>query len=214
MPLYKSITIDPQTRVFIWKVTEPEARLRSEVLLSQNSEHRVSNMLSEIHRRGYLSIRHLLSLAGYSDNDLFYDANGKPHLKDGAQISITHSFEFTGIIVSTHREVGIDIEKKRDKIMRIAHKFTPLNEYRTLANEEALIRKLTMVWGAKESLYKIMACPGLSFLNHIHIEDFEMEEGESSGSVSYKGRRTDFSLNFLEFENYVCAYALKNEPSA
>lgn len=210
MPLYKTITVAPKTRVFIWKVTEAEASLGKEVVLSENSKLRVSGMLSEIHRRGYLSIRHLLKLAGYTDNDLFYDDNGKPHLKDGAHISITHSFEFTGIIVSDDMEVGIDIEKKRDKIMRIARKFTPLNEYRTLANEEALIRKLTMVWGAKESLYKIMACPGLSFLNHIHIDDFEMEHGGSSGSVFYKGARTGFDLKFLEFEDYVCAYALKN----
>ena len=51
-----------------------------------------------------------------------------------------------------------------EKILRIAHKFTRLEEYRTLANTEAIIRKLTIVWGAKESLYKIYAEQGLAFL--------------------------------------------------
>ena len=53
---------------------------------------------------------------------MFYDENGKPHLKDGKHISITHSFTFSGVIVSD-AEVGIDIEKQRDKIAIIAHKF-------------------------------------------------------------------------------------------
>ena len=114
----------------------------------------MEGMKSEIHRRGFLSIRHLLKEEGYVDEDLIYDEFGKPHLRDGKNISITHSNHFTAIIVGQGQEVGIDIEKQRDKILRIAHKFTPIEEYRTIANTDALIRKLTIVWGCKESLYK------------------------------------------------------------
>jgi phosphopantetheinyl transferase len=113
----------------------------------------MEGMKSELHRRGFLSIRHLLAEAGYVDHDLYYDEVGKPHLTDGKHISITHSHEFTGIIISDSKEVGIDIEMQRDKILRIASKFTPLEEYKTLANTDALVRKLSIVGGAKESLY-------------------------------------------------------------
>ena len=82
-------------------------------------------MKSEIHRRGFMSIRHLMAEAGYVDHDLFYDELGKPHLKNGSNISITHSFNFTAIILSD-RKVGIDIEKRRDKILKIANKFIRL----------------------------------------------------------------------------------------
>ena len=212
MPVYKTITAVPGCAVYIWKVTEPESELARGIELNSHCQVRYDGMRSEIHRRAFLSIRHLMALAGYTDADLFYDAAGKPHLHDGTHISITHSFEFTGIIVSREREVGIDIEKQRDKILRVAHRFTPLREYHTLANEDALIRKLTMVWGAKESLYKIMAIHGLSFLNHICIDDFDMESGESRGWVQYEGKHTDFRTFFLEFEGYTCAFAYREEP--
>ena len=209
MPLYKTITAGGDCRAYIWKVVESEEDLARNVVLTPRCQERVRGMRSGIHRRGFLSIRHLMAEAGYTDADLFYDVQGKPHLRDGTNISITHSFEFTGLILSSGPQVGIDIEMQRDKILRIAQKFTPLREYRSLANEDALIRKLTMVWAAKESLYKIMGLPGLSFLSHIHIEDFDLDSGESSGRVSYKGERAEFKTHFLEFEGYTCAYALK-----
>jgi phosphopantetheinyl transferase len=206
MPLYKTITLDEHSQVFIWKVKETYEWLSEGMELSQNCRHRVEGMKSEIHRRGFMSIRHLLAEAGYTDHDLFYDEMGKPHLKDGNHISITHSFHFTGIIVSDH-EVGIDIEKQRDKILKIAHKFTPLSEYHTMANEEALVRKLTIVWGAKESIYKIMAQPGLGFLQHINIRDFDFDDAKTTGRVDFKGESLEFEVDFLEFEGYTCVFA-------
>ena len=165
-------------------------------------------MKSELHRRAFLSIRHLMAEVGYVDHDLFYDDVGKPHLKDGNKISITHSNHFTGIIVSSDTEVGIDIEKQRDKILRIAHKFTPVEEYSTIANTDALIRKLTIVWGAKESLYKIYAEPGLSFLGHINVKDFSFEDNRTAASIFYEGDESSYTIEFLEFEGFTCVYAI------
>lgn len=166
-------------------------------------------MKSELHRRAFLSIRHLMAEAGYVDHDMFYDDFGKPHLHDGNHISITHSRNFTGIILSKTDEVGIDIEMQRDKILRIAHKFTPLEEYRTLANTEAIIRKLTIVWGAKESLYKIYAEQGLSFLRHIDVMDFAFDDKRTVGKIAYKGKKSHYGIEFMEFEGFTCVFAHK-----
>lgn len=209
MPLYKTLQAAPDVRVFIWKIEESEAWLSTDVVLTPHCQRRVEGMQSELHRRGFLSIRHLMAEAGYQDADLYYDANGKPHLNDGTHISITHSFQFTGIILSRQREVGIDIEKQRDKILRIAHRFTPAREYHGVASEEALVRKLTIVWGAKESLYKIMGVPGISFLSHICVDDFELGAKGAPARVMYEGKQTDFDTFFLEFEGFTCVYALQ-----
>ena len=209
MPIYKTITVSPTTKVYIWKVTEPEAELAKDVELTAHCQNRMDGMKSEAHRRAFLSIRHRLAEAGYVDSDLYYDDFGKPHLKDGKYISITHSHHFTGIIVSETDEVGIDIEKQRDKILKIAHKFTPIQEYKTLANSEALMRKLTIVWGAKESLYKIYAQQGLSFLRHINVIDFSFEDTRTVAEIMYKGKKSHYEIEFLEFEGFTCVYALK-----
>ncbi|MCR9227446.1 MAG: 4'-phosphopantetheinyl transferase superfamily protein [Flavobacteriaceae bacterium] len=209
MPLYKTITVSTTTKAYIWKVTEPEGELSKDVELTGHCQTRMDGMKSEAHRRAFLSIRHLMAEAGYVDHDLYYDDFGKPHLKDGKYISITHSHNFTGIIISQTDEVGIDIEMQRDKILNIAHKFTPIQEYKTLANSEALVRKLTIVWGAKESLYKIYAQQGLSFLRHINVIDFSFEDTRTVAEILYKGKKSHYEIEFLEFEGFTCVYALK-----
>ncbi len=209
MPLYNTLTVSSAITVYIWKIEESEEELANEIQLTPHCQDRIAGMKSEMHRRGFLSIRHLMAEAGYVDADLYYDEVGKPHLKDGKHISITHSNQFTGIIISDAEEVGIDIEMQRDKILRIAHKFTPIEEYRTMANTEALIRKLTIVWGCKESLYKIYAEPGLSFLHHIVIQNFSINDRITKGEVLYEGKTTLFNINFLEFEKFTCVYAVK-----
>jgi phosphopantetheinyl transferase len=164
-------------------------------------------MKSDLHRRGFLSVRHLLSELGYTDADLAYDEYGKPHLKDGKFISITHSFTFSGIIISDEKPVGIDIEKQRDKILKIAHKFTPIEEYKSIANHDALVSKLTIVWGAKESLYKIYGKKKLLFLENIYIEDFSFETNETTGKILYEGVTDEYKVNFIETEGFTCVYA-------
>lgn len=210
MPLYKTITIEKPAKVLVWKITETEIQLSKGVSLTKNCQDRMQDMKSEMHRRAFLSVRQLLLSQGYEDKNLIYNEFGKPRLSDGKFISISHSHNFTGIIISEDVEVGIDIEKRRDKILRIAHKFTPLEEYRTIANTEALIQKLTQVWCAKESLYKIYATPGLSFLNHIVVEDFRLEDLNTQASILYKGKKSTYDVAFDDFEGFNMAYAMPN----
>lgn len=213
MPLYKTITVNDTTTVYIWKIEESLDTLESSLnevkgrqKLTQNSLDRLDNMKSEIHKRGFMSVRHLLSQAGYSDHDLFYNDAGKPHLTDGKHISITHSYIFSAIIIS-NKPVGIDIEKQRDKILRIARKFTPLEEYLTLNTSEARVRKLTIVWGAKESIYKLYAQGGLSFRKHIDVNDFGFEDAKTSAKVYYNGNQSSYTITFDEFEGFTMVYA-------
>ena len=72
-----------------------------------------------------------------------YDEFGKPHLKDGKCISITHSFIFSGVIVSD-KEVGIDIEKQREKISIIAKKFVDYEFNYLKTEDDKYINKLTI----------------------------------------------------------------------
>ncbi|MGO4919320.1 4'-phosphopantetheinyl transferase family protein [Maribacter spongiicola] len=211
MPLYKTITVNEETSLAIWKVEETEENLWKEIVLTPYCQNRFNGMKSELHRKAFLSIRHLLREYNYTDADLMYDENGKPHLKDGKLISITHSHNFTAIIVSSAEHVGIDIEMQRDKILRIAHKFTPFEEYRTLANTAAVVRKLTIVWGAKESLYKIYGHRGVSFLHHINVQDFRFDDHKTTAQIIFEGNLSNYKIRFLEFEEFTCVYATRDK---
>ncbi|MFD0992185.1 4'-phosphopantetheinyl transferase family protein [Tenacibaculum geojense] len=208
MPLYKTIHINNDAKVLIWKIEESFETLSKGIELTKNSAERVNGMKSDLHQRGFLSIRHLLKEIDYNDSDLFYDEYGKPHLKDGTHISITHSFTFSALIISKENKVGIDIEKRRDKIVKIAHKFTPIEEYKSIANHDALVSKLTIVWGAKESLYKIYGKKKLLFLDHIYIEDFSFDTDSTTGKILYEGVTSEYDIYFEEIEDFTCVYAL------
>ena len=207
MALYKTLTVSPTTKVLIWKIEESTEELKNGISLTEKNTARLDGMKSDIHQKGFLSIRHLLKEVGLTDADLDYDAYGKPHLDAGRYISNSHSFTFTAIIFSDNLPVGIDVEKQREKILKIAHKFTPFEEYKTIANVDALISKLTIVWGAKESLYKIYGKKKLLFLHHIFVDDFKFEDKKTKGEIRFNGEEASYKIEFLEFEGFTCVFA-------
>ncbi len=99
MPFYKKIHVDSKTVVLVWKISESYNELFRSVSLKDNSLARMEGMKSESHQKGFLAVRMLLQQAGYTDFDLYYDEFGKPHLKDGKHISISHSFDFSVIVL-------------------------------------------------------------------------------------------------------------------
>ncbi|WP_405378646.1 4'-phosphopantetheinyl transferase family protein [Nonlabens sp. Asnod3-A02] len=206
MPLFHSLNNRENTEVFIWKITETEAFLRTDIELSENSKNRLFTMSSDLHRKGFLSIRHLLKIAGYSDLQLFYTDNGKPHLEDGKHISITHSYEFTAIIISDV-PIGIDIEKQRDKIKRIAPKFIGY-EQDFISSIDNSIKELTVVWGAKESMYKLYGKKGLGFKAHCLVEPFTMRSDLTISRIIYENDNLKFDVYFQEIENFMLVYVI------
>ena len=101
------------------------------------------------------------------------------------------------------------MEKKRDKILRIAHKFTSVKNF-DKSSLTTKIRKLTAIWCAKESLYKSFNSVGLSFLNHIHVEDFGLDQKETTAIADFNNKTESYHVRFDEFEGFTCAYALVN----
>ena len=204
MSLYKTIKPNKKTTVLVWKIEEELAALET-IFLTENSLHRIANMKSEIHKKGFISVRHLLAELNYSDNDLFYTSDGKPHLKDGKRISITHSFGFSAIIVSDHI-IGIDIEKNREKIIKIASKF--IGKENDFLSDENLVEQLTTIWGAKESLYKIHPDGGLLFKHHLDIEKFKLEDKKTRGWIKKGNFYEVYTIHFEQFEGFTLVYAL------
>lgn len=205
MPLYKTIFPNSQTTVKIWQITESYEELMAPIVLREECMKRVISMKSELHQRGFLSVRHLLAEFGYTDADLYYDDHGKPHLLDGKFISITHSFTFSGVIVSDHK-VGIDIEKQREKIAVIAHKFVDYEREYLVPSADDYINKLTVIWCIKESLYKLFATPGMLFREHFLVIPFMLQDQSTVAWIDYNDKKYRYDSYFFEFEGFACAY--------
>ncbi|WP_367755508.1 4'-phosphopantetheinyl transferase superfamily protein [Flavobacterium sp. WC2430] len=215
MPLYKTINFSPNvginTKILVWKITESFNELHGEVVLNMKNRIRLDNMKSDLHQRGFLSVRKLLQEAGYNDLDLYYDEFGKPHLIDGKYISITHSHHFSAIILSDET-VGIDIELQREKIIRIADKFADEEfNYLDKKNHEEYIKKLTVIWGAKEAIFKIRNEKGISFKDHIKVKAFRLHDKELRAELHFDKLVKDFKIFHEEIEDFGLVYAFEKK---
>jgi len=206
MPLYKTIKPNNHTTIYVWKIKESLVDLSGSMPLTDRSKNRIQSMKSELHQRGFLSVRHLLKEAGYSDFDLYYNGNGKPLLKDEKHISITHSFTFSAIAISD-KEVGIDVEKNREKIKIIQHKFVNF-EKGFIHQDDDYIQQLTVIWGAKESLFKIYPHGGLTFKNDIDINSFQISDKKTTGFIKVKDWDKQYDIHFEQLDGFTLVYAL------
>lgn len=163
-------------------------------------------MKSESHQKGFLAVRTLLQHVGYSDFDLYYDAHGKPHLKDEKCISISHSHQFSAIAVSTH-SIGIDLELVKEKTLKIASRFMDVSHLENLSEIEK-IQKATVIWGIKESIFKIKSQEGISFPNHIFENKFNLDDKITEAQLRFNSVIENYNIvfNFVEDYIYVCAY--------
>jgi len=209
MPLHKSFTLNDGTRILIWKITESLESLFNHIQLKKESYLRLESMKSEKHQKAFLSVRKLLQKVGYSDFELYYTNNGKPHLIDNKYISITHSFDFSAIIISDN-PVGIDIELCRDKIIKVANKF--INKESSFLDPENTNykEKLTIIWSAKEAMYKLLSQPAISFKEHLEIDPFEIGENKARIKLNLKKESANYEIThfiyFLKIEDFILVY--------
>ena len=213
MPLVKTLLFDPQTTILVWKITESYETLSEQIVLKEESKTRMEGMKSELHQRAFLSVRMILQQQGYTDFDLFYDAFGKPHLVDGKHISISHSHEWATVIISD-KITGIDIEMQREKIIKIASKFV-LSELDFLptTSPSKYIKKLTVIWGIKESIFKIRNEIGISFKDHIQTHPFELTDNQGTAQLFFENKTHNFKFYFLEIEQFTLVYAFSQFPN-
>ena len=217
MPLHKVVYLSNNTKLYLWKITEDFDTLFSQVKLKDSSLARLKSMKSESHQKGFLAVRMLLQHNEYSDFDLFYDAFGKPHLKSQGcsikevEISISHSNDFSVIAISDSK-VGLDLEQLKEKTLRIAPRFMDVSHLANLSEEEK-IKKATVVWGIKESIFKIKNEKGISFPNHIFEDDFSFEDKKATATLKFNNKEEKLQIQFYSVEDYifVCAFqSIKN----
>ena len=204
MPLFKTIALSKTTKIYIWKISENIDALLLNANLSKNSQLRLQNMKSVMHQKGFLSVRKLLQDAGISDNDLIYDEFGKPTLSDNKFISISHSHEFSTLILSSE-PVGIDIEIQKEKVLKIASKFMDIAHLENLSHTDK-IKKATIIWGIKEVIFKIKNQKGISFPDHIFENDFNLSDKKAKAQLRFNNVVEKFVINFQEIEDYILVW--------
>jgi 4'-phosphopantetheinyl transferase len=99
------------------------------------------------------------------------ESTGKPFLPGlPTEISVTHSFPWVALLLSTDEPVGIDLEQPKSKLLKVGPRFLNAREW---AHAEGDLTKLCLYWCAKETLYKIRSEKGLLFKEGLEVAPFE-----------------------------------------
>ena len=204
MPIYKKIDAPYNTQILVWHILEDETVLRKGIELTNLCINRLSQMKSDVHRCGFLSVRQLLAAASYTPGALHYDDFGKPHLNDERFISITHSHQFSAIAIGD-KPLGIDLEKERPKVHQIASRFLDVSELTPNATD----RIRTTQWCIKEAAYKALGKKGVSFLHDIRTTNLNTEHPVAVVKLNQKTIKLNNWLYF--WDQFSCAVAIKSQ---
>jgi 4'-phosphopantetheinyl transferase EntD len=102
----------------------------------------------------------------------------------------------------TH-EIGLDIEKVDDRIHRVSNKF--LNENEQIFAESKLTK--TLIWSAKESLYKWYGKKELDFKGNMEAMEFEPKNEGIFNCLLHKNEiKKELAMHYNQIENYVFTY--------
>jgi len=215
--LYKKKTFDNGTTIGIWKIEEDEEALLS-IFKEKQSEYRseISRFQSAKRRLEFLSVRCLLKELTKNENAILYDKNGHPSLFDNnLKISISHTNGYAAVILHPHLNVGIDIEQKSDKIVRLKHRFLSVEELEN-SNREREVEYLLLCWSAKETLYKILNETDVDFISHLHISPFfpSKEGGVIHCYETKTAKKCEFLFDYEIEKDYVLVWGFANPQNS
>jgi len=195
----------------IWKMDESRESLLQ--LFPQHLRSEASAYLHDIssERRSieWLSTRLMLMNLLGKEQIILNREDGSPYLADGKiHISISHTKDYAAILLHEAFAVGIDIETRSERVIKIAGKFISDNEY--IDPTQSTVHQL-LHWSAKESLFKLMNEQGVDFRHHLHIHPFTPELRGVIMATETKTELTQlFRLHYEVHPDYVLTWAVGN----
>lgn len=202
--------VNTHCKLGVWHITETYEELLSRLKLDQQDYQTMRAFLNPKRKLEWLSVRVLLYKLTQKHNKILYNVNNRPYLADASHhISISHSDEYSAILLCRNQHVGIDIEKMQPKIEHIAFKFLKEQEINQIIPAHGIYH-LYLHWCAKEALYKLCDTQGMSMKQHITIEPFyPHKEGKMYGSIQYPFTEQRHQLNYFLIDNYPVVWCLK-----
>ena len=226
MPIFFQQEIDGDTRLAIWKIEEEEAFFQVALQRDITHPHKRLQHLAGRYLLKYLFPDFPLELIRIADTR-------KPYLEDEAfHFSISHCSDYAAAIVSRNKRVGVDIEVPSPKVEKIKHKFLHTDELtRAIGNRKLVrskkegaindivesttsqpinystIQRLTLLWSAKEAVFKWWSYGSVDFSEMIRLDDFSLStDGIIRSRFHAPERSYDLDLHYRLFQNICLAW--------
>ncbi|HOV11937.1 MAG TPA: 4'-phosphopantetheinyl transferase superfamily protein [Bacteroidales bacterium] len=211
MPLIIHKQPDKNTSLGVWQITETVDQLVGSVVLSESEKEVLATFKHDKSKKHWLSYRALLQQLLGEAVSVQYTYFGKPYLyneKQRQHVSITHSGDYSAVIINPHTSVGIDIEEVSRRIERVAPRFLSEEEL-LFMDKNSFLEHLTICWTAKEALFKISGNDYYDFREQIKLLPFDFShQGTIRAVLSGENNRADVRLQFEKIEDYYLSYVV------
>ena len=230
MPLHSFKRLSPNAILGLWHLTETLAELWPGLPQAEAYQARMPATADATRQAQWLAGRVLIhrllkELFPQPTADLLVnnDATGRPWLAGdatGLAVSLSHSGIWVAAVLTQGGRVGVDVEIIRDKAQRLAGKFLAPDEWATaqaatLATPEAEAHThYTLLWSAKETLYKLAAKRGIIFKKQLLLSAFAPQAaGEIPATLVLDDNKTRHFICYCQpAPGYVLTYC--HEPAA
>ena len=166
--------------------------------LSDNEINVYDSIKNQKRKREWLSVRILLKELLGVYKEISYDQLKNPNIDSPYNISITHSHNIVGVILSKSKQIGIDTEIISDRILRTAHKFIESEELSKF-NGDKKLKQIYLNWCGKETLYKIKGGGGIDFIENLKIEINDIYDLGSLKVFFYNEHKTEKYIIYYQF---------------
>lgn len=202
MPLFYQQDINETTRLGVWKITEDEEFFLRHVPLQREITHPHKRLQ---HLAGRILLKELFHDFPY---ELIRIADTrKPFLpNEQYHFSISHAGDAAAAIISKDHRVGVDVEWRTAKVMKVLHKFLDDEERLMLGGGEPFQAE-TLFWSVKETLFKWHGDGGLDFREHMRILGFNYG-GNGVIPCSFKAEpKMEVEVHYRLFGDLCLSYA-------
>ncbi len=205
MPIFFQQQINETTRLGIWKIEETEEFFKANVPQHRDVTHPHKRLQ---HLAGRFLLQYLFPSFPY---ELIQIADTrKPYLpNEEFHFSISHCGDYAAAIVSSNKRVGIDIEIPVEKISVIKHKFLSPKEHESfnlIEPDKGSIPFATLLWSAKESVFKWYGDGGVDFRKQIQL--LKQHEGNDTIDCFFSKNNAELIIHYREFEHLVLAWVV------
>lgn len=204
MPVIKTIkNATNHYQLAVWEIAETKEELIFLLKKHTNKKIETFSTKNETLIKQKLATK-LLLFRFFDAYHLFYDEKGKPFLNNGTHISISHSNNYVVVLLNNKKPCGVDIEKISAKVSRIKHKF--LSEKELLAIDDNNLAQLTLMWAAKEALYKYYGKKEVIFNEHLFVENSISNKNKLKGIITLKNSQTILNLAVKNINDFVLVF--------
>ncbi|MGM9855772.1 MAG: 4'-phosphopantetheinyl transferase family protein [Muribaculaceae bacterium] len=170
MPLLKNQYFFGNITLLRWKLTESWQELLG--LCSAKGIKIDCESLPKSDKRRCEMLAERLLLSHYFMGirvELGHDEHGAPRIVgfDDIYVSISHTHGMVIMALSEHEPMGIDVECISERVVKVRDRFINDSENAGISRVDAT--DLTLVWTAKEAMYKLAGVPGASLRDDFTI---------------------------------------------